>query len=89
MASYKRGTAPCDSPSDPFFYFFDPNGIRLEISSDLDGDEEDLQVIRSCSMSENELRAELETISTDKAWVDDMVAAMTPHGLGPVVPSAS
>ena len=53
------------------FYFFDPNGIRLEISSDLDGDEEDLQVIRSCSMSENELRAELETISTGKAWVDD------------------
>ena len=40
-------------------------------------------------MSENELRAELETISTDKAWVDDMVAAMTSHGLGPVVPSAS
>src|SRR5499427_3230426 len=71
------------------FYFFDPNGIRLEISSDLDGDEEDLQVIRSCSMSEIELRAELETISTDKAWVDDMVAAMTPHGLGPVVPSVS
>src|SRR5215469_11785406 len=25
------------------FYFFDPNGIRLEITSDLDGDEEDLQ----------------------------------------------
>ena len=66
------------------FYFFDPNGIRLEISSDLDGDEEDLQVIRSCSMSETELRAELETISNDKAWIDDMVAAMTPHGLGPV-----
>ena len=64
------------------FYFFDPNGIRLEISSDLDGDEEDLQVIRSCSMSETELRAELETISNDKAWIDDMVAAMTPHGLG-------
>jgi hypothetical protein len=71
------------------FYFFDPNGIRLEISSDLDGDEEDLQVIRSCSMSETELRAELETISTDKIWIDVMVAAMTPHGLGPVVPSAS
>ena len=69
------------------FYFFDPNGIRLEISSDLDGDEEDLQVIRSCSMSETELRAELETVSTDKAWVDDMVAAMAPHGAGPVVPS--
>ena len=66
------------------FYFFDPNGIRLEISSDLDGDEEDLEVIRSCSMSETELRAELETISNDNAWIDDMVAAMTPRGLGPV-----
>jgi len=62
--------------------FFDPNGIRLEISSDLDGDEEDLEVIRACSMSETDLRAELETISSDKAWIDDMVAAMTPKGFG-------
>jgi hypothetical protein len=31
-------------------------------------------------MSETELRAELETISTDRARIDDMVAAMTPHG---------
>src|SRR5215475_11997264 len=59
------------------FYFFDPNGIRLEITSDLDGDEEDLQVIRSCSMDETELRAELATISSDEMWIDDMVAAMT------------
>ena len=59
------------------FYFFDPNGIRLEITSDLEGDEEDLQVIRSCSMTETELRAELETISSDRAWIDEMVAAMT------------
>jgi catechol 2,3-dioxygenase-like lactoylglutathione lyase family enzyme len=58
------------------FYFFDPNGIRLEVTSDLEGDEEDLQVIRSCSMNETELRAELETISSDKAWIDEMVAAM-------------
>jgi hypothetical protein len=71
------------------FYFFDPNGIRLEISSDLDGEEEDLQVIRSCSMSESELRAELKTISSDKAWIDDMVAAMTPHGFGRDAPAAS
>src|SRR6516165_10703688 len=59
------------------FYFFDPNGIRLEVTSDLEGDEEDLQVIRSCSMNETELRAELETISSDKAWIDEMVAATT------------
>jgi catechol 2,3-dioxygenase-like lactoylglutathione lyase family enzyme len=59
------------------FYFFDPNGIRLEIVSDLDGDEEDLRVIRSCSMQEAELRAELATISDDKPWIDEMIAAMS------------
>ena len=64
-------------PAIDSFYFFDPNGIRLEITSDLDGDEEDLQVIRSCSMDETKLRAELETISSDRAWIDEMVAAMT------------
>jgi len=57
------------------FYFFDPNGIRLEIVCDLEGDEEDLRVIRSCAMSEAELRAQLATISDDKAWIDDIVAA--------------
>ena len=71
------------------FYFFDPNGIRLEISSDLDGDEEDLQVIRSCSMSETELRTELEMISSDKGWIDDIVVAMTPYGFSPGAPSTS
>ena len=57
------------------FYFFDPNGIRLEIVADLDGDAEDLQVIRSCSMTETDLRAELATISDDKEWIEEMVAA--------------
>ena len=57
------------------FYFFDPNGIRLEIVCDLEGDEEDLRVIRSCAMPEAELRAQLATISNDKEWIDDIVAA--------------
>ena len=57
------------------FYFFDPNGIRLEIVSDLEGDEEDLQVIRSCAMPVAELRAQLATISDEQAWIEDMVAA--------------
>jgi catechol 2,3-dioxygenase-like lactoylglutathione lyase family enzyme len=57
------------------FYFFDPNGIRLEIVSDLEGDEEDLQVIRSCAMPAAELRAQLATISDDKAWIEDMLTA--------------
>ena len=59
------------------FYFFDPNAIRLEIVCDYDGDEEDLQVIRSCAMPEPELRAQLATISDDQAWIADMVAAMS------------
>ncbi len=59
------------------FYFFDPNGIRLEIVCDLEGDEEDLRVIRSCAMPEPELRAQLATISDDGAWIADMVAAMS------------
>jgi catechol 2,3-dioxygenase-like lactoylglutathione lyase family enzyme len=58
------------------FYFFDPNGIRLEIVSDLDGDDEDLQVIRSCGMDEPELRRELASVSNDAAWINDMIAAM-------------
>lgn len=57
------------------FYFFDPNGIRLEIVCDLDGDEEDLQVIRSCAMPQAELRAQLAAISDDAAWIEDMAAA--------------
>ena len=59
------------------FYFFDPNGIRLEIVCDLEGEEEDLQVIRSCAMPELELRAQLATISDDKAWIEDMISAMS------------
>jgi catechol 2,3-dioxygenase-like lactoylglutathione lyase family enzyme len=58
------------------FYFFDPNGTRLEVVSDLEGDEDDLQVIRSCSMDEGAMRAELARISTDGAWIDDMIEAM-------------
>jgi catechol 2,3-dioxygenase-like lactoylglutathione lyase family enzyme len=57
------------------FYFFDPNGIRLEIVSDFEGDEEDLQVIRSCAMPEAELRRQLAAISDDKAWIEEVVAA--------------
>jgi catechol 2,3-dioxygenase-like lactoylglutathione lyase family enzyme len=57
------------------FYFFDPNGIRLEIVSDLDGSDEDLQVVQSCGMDEASLRRELASVSADKAWIDDMIVA--------------
>jgi catechol 2,3-dioxygenase-like lactoylglutathione lyase family enzyme len=60
------------------FYFFDPNNIRLEIVCDpRNDDEKNLDVIRSCRMSEAELRAELAGISDDQAWVDAMIASMS------------
>lgn len=59
------------------FYFFDPNNIRLEVVCDpRNADEEDLQVIRSCRMDEAEMRAQLADIGGEKAWIDDMVAAL-------------
>jgi hypothetical protein len=63
------------------------SGLRSALISM--GDEEDLQVIRSCSMSETELRAELGTISNDKEWIEDMVVAMTPYGFRPGAASAT
>ena len=59
------------------FYFFDPNGIRLEIVCDIAGDEDDLDVMGSCRMTETELRAELGALSDDQAWIDTMIAAMS------------
>ncbi len=58
------------------FYFFDPNGTRLEVVSDLDGDEDDLQVLRSCAMDEPTMRRELKLICDDAAWIDDMILHM-------------
>ena len=59
------------------FYFFDPNNIRLEIVCDpRNADEEDLQVIRSCRVDEAEMRAQLADIGGEKAWIDNMIAAM-------------
>lgn len=59
------------------FYFFDPNNIRLEIVCDpRNDDEEELQVVRSCHMSETELRAQLADISNDQGWIEAMVVAM-------------
>ncbi len=58
------------------FYFFDNNGTRLEVVSDLDGDEDDLQVIRSCIMDEPTMRSELKRICDDPRWIDEMIQLM-------------
>src|SRR5215472_1765209 len=52
-------------PAITSFYFFDPNGIRLEIVCDQQSDEEELNVIRSCRMTETEMRAQLLDLSAD------------------------
>ena len=54
-------------------YFFDPNGIRLEITADMDGAEEDLQVTRSCLMDRETMRTELKRVSDDPAWIQSML----------------
>ena len=64
-------------PAITSFYFFDPNDIRLEIVCDGNGKEDDLDVIRSCRMTEAEMRAQLKGISSDAAWIDGMIAAMS------------
>ena len=58
------------------FYFFDPNGTRLEVVSDLDGAEDDLQVVRSTLMDEPTMRRELKLVSDDAKWIDEMVQLM-------------
>jgi catechol 2,3-dioxygenase-like lactoylglutathione lyase family enzyme len=64
-------------PAITSFYFFDPNGIRLEIVCDQNGKEDDLDVIGSCRMTEAEMRGQLAGISADGRWIDAMIAAMS------------
>jgi glyoxylase I family protein len=59
------------------FYFFDPNGIRLEICTDKGTRTgQPLDVIGSCLMSRDEMRRELETLSSDRAWIDAILDSM-------------
>ena len=64
-------------PSTWSFYFFDPNGIRLEICTNkAAAPTKPLDVIGSCLMSRDEMRRELETLSSDRAWVDAILDSM-------------
>lgn len=57
-------------------YFFDPNGIRLEISADMSGIDADLKVVQSVLMDRETMRRELAKISDDPAWIGEMLANM-------------
>jgi len=59
------------------FYFFDPNGIRLEICTNkAAGVGEPLDVVGSCLASREEMRRELETLSSDRAWIERILDSM-------------
>ena len=55
-------------------YFYDPNGIRLELATDRSGDSR--SVLESVLQTEDEAREELATLFPDKAEVDAWLAKM-------------
>ena len=71
------GPAVVMPPNVQAFYFFDPHGVRLEISADLDGDDDDLGVVRSASYDKESMRRELLKISDDEAWIESMLENMS------------
>ena len=61
-------------PNIQSMYFYDPNGIRLEITADMDGDEENLDVIRSFRLHDDEMRKELAKVSQDRGWIESQLS---------------
>jgi catechol 2,3-dioxygenase-like lactoylglutathione lyase family enzyme len=55
-------------------YFYDNNGIRLELATSLA--DENLGVVESVLQTEEEIRAELETLFDDPKTVDDWIQKM-------------
>jgi hypothetical protein len=56
-------------------YFFDPNGIRLELCWRPVDREDDVHVIASCAQSLADARSELSTLCADPAWLDEVTDA--------------
>jgi catechol 2,3-dioxygenase-like lactoylglutathione lyase family enzyme len=65
-------------PSTWSYYFFDPNGIRLEICTNKAAAETAaLDVVGSCLAAREEMRAELATLSRDPQWIETILASMS------------
>ena len=54
-------------------YFFDPNGIRLELSWQ-EYDEDDVQVVKRWTQTQAEALQELETLNVDAQWLSSVTA---------------
>lgn len=63
-------------PNIQSMYFYDPNGIRLEIMCDVDGDDDELHVVKSFTLTKEAMRRELRTITDDEAWITEIVEYM-------------
>jgi catechol 2,3-dioxygenase-like lactoylglutathione lyase family enzyme len=58
------------------FYFYDPNGIRMEVTSDLAGHDTELKVVNSITMPRELMRREMRKFTDDEAWIEDMLEHM-------------
>ena len=56
-------------------YFYDPNGIRMEMACQPD-DSESPDVMKCTTQTKALARAELETLDADPAWIDRMLAPL-------------
>jgi catechol 2,3-dioxygenase-like lactoylglutathione lyase family enzyme len=58
-------------------YFFDPNGIRLEISCQPDDGNDDIRIVDGLTQSRHAVVRELETLSNDRNWLKHMTASLS------------
>lgn len=56
-------------------YFFDPSGIRLELSYQ-PADGAAPRIVAGCAQTADAMRAELETLTDDKAWIERRLAEL-------------
>lgn len=57
-------------------YFYDPNGIRLEISCQPDDGDHDIRIVDGLTQSRQDVLRELETLSNDRSWLTKMAAGL-------------
>ena len=59
-------------------YFYDPNGIRLELSWQ-EHDHEDVHVVERWTQSQEEIMQELQTLSDDHEWLSKVTHHLSPE----------
>lgn len=57
-------------------YFFDPNGIRLEVSCQPDDGENEIRIVDGVSQTRRQAMSELATLTGDREWIRRMTAEL-------------